>query len=505
MISIEVNEKKLDVNEGSTLKDAIEQSSAYYIPGTTIGILKAGTTKEEATPEYKIFTSKGEFSIELKGDLSLWNKYSPGFTNVKAHWETNNSIAFGPFETDVSPQRIEQKFNRYDVFLGTGGYDAKNTYLMFSKNRHVSDYGCPANCVVGMVISGKQTLTKLRQGDTILKIEPVIKWETLVDKLTTDDLNTKLEDGMKIFTYFNVDLFDEAPEGAEHFLGLIRRNVFNVDAFTNSFIADDSLHGETCPYEHWEARSEGSVVVRTAGAGFGRTFIYKEDRTSSAVHSVIGLVSKGIELVKIAEKGSKIALTSNPKRILLIGMGFDEAEKLLGERGIRLEKKGYTGDDAVIVEQQPDTTIEMIKGGVVNGTGVKSDHIINVEFYDGLAPKTLDFLRHSLRLKDRPLGPLPVFFTYENTFLFRTQKGAESYKEIIPENTPKTKVLAGDIGVTNQAAKRYGMVGVRLVDDDKYGPSGEKFECTNIIGKVLEPERLRDVKEGDTIYIREVS
>ena len=505
MISIEVNEQKLDVNDGSTLKDAIDKSSAYYIPDTTIGILKGGTTKEEATPEYKIFTNRGEFSIELMGDLTLWDKYNSGLVNAKAHWETNNSIAFGPFETDVVPKIAERKYNRYDVFFGTGGYDAKNTYLMFSKNKHVSDYGSPAGDAVGRVISGKETIAKLRQGDTILKIEPVIKWETLVDKITTSDLSTKLEDGMKIFTYCNVDLFDESPEGAEHFLGLIRRQTFNVDMFTNSFLSDDALHGETCPYEHWEARSEGSVVVRTAGVGFGRTFIYKEDRTSSAVHSVVGHISKGIELVKIAEKGSKIAVTSNPKRILLIGMSFDEAEKLLNERGIKLEKKGYTEEDAVIVEQEPDTTMEMIKGGVVTGLGVKSDHIINVKFYDELAPQTLDFLRHSLRLKDRPLGPLPVFFTYENTYLFRTEKGAESYKEIIPENTPKTKVLAGDIGVTNQAAKRYGMIGVRLIDDDKYGPSGEKFECTNIIGKVVEPERLKIVEEGDTIYIREVS
>jgi putative methanogenesis marker protein 3 len=505
VISIEVNEQKLELNDGSTLKEAIEQGSAYYIPGTTIGILKSGTTKKEAIPEYKISTSKGEFRIELTGELSLWDKYSPSFINVKAHWETNNSIAFGPFETDVGPQRTEQKYNRYDVFFGTGGYDAKNTYLMFSKNKHVSDYGAPERSVVGMVISGKETIAKLHQGDTILKIEPVIKWETLVDKITTSDLNTKLEDGMKIYTYVNVDLFDEAPEGAEHFLGLIRRQTFNVDMFTNSFISDDALHGETCQYEHWEARSEGTVVVRTAGVGFGRTFIYKEDRTSSAVHSVVGHVSKGIELIKIAENGSKIAVKSSPERIMLIGMGFDEAGKLLNERGIKLEKKGYTGDDAVIVEQEPDTTIEMIKGGVVTGLGVKSDHIINVSFYDELAPKTLDFLRHSLRLKDRPLGPLPVFFTYENTYLFKTEKGAESYKEIIPENIPKTKVLAGDIGVTNQAAKRYGLLGVRLVDDERYGPSGEKFECTNIIGKVLEPKRLMGIKEGDTIYIREVS
>ena len=48
------------------------------------------------------------------------------------------------------------------------------------------------------------------------------------------------------------------------------------------------------------------------------------------------------------------------------------------------------------------------------------------------------------------------------------------------------------------------MVGGKLAEDKRYGPSGEKFEATNIIGRVLEPEKLRDVKEGETVYILEV-
>ncbi len=504
MISIEVNGQRLDLQDGSKLENAIELAGALYIPGTTVGILKAGAKKEEATPEYKILTTKGEFRIELVND-SLWNRFYSSFLNKKAHWETGNSIAFGPIETDVIPERMEKRYNRYDVFFGTGGYDAKNTYLMFAKDKHISDYGSPAGAVIGKVIGGKSIFMQLKQGDGLLKIEPVIRWEALLDKMSTTDLSTRLEDGMKIFTYFKVDLVNEAPEGAEHFLALIRKKIFNVNTYSNSFISDDELKGEGCQYEHWDARSEGSVVVRTDGLGNGRVYIYKEDRTSSAVHSVIGHVSSGVELIKIAGSGSKLAVRSNPERAMVLGIGFPEAEKMLNQRGLKLEKRGYTGDDAIIVEQDPDTTIGIIKEGGVTGLGVKSDKIIDVRLYDDLAPLTLDFFRHSLRLKDRPLGPLPVFFTYENTFLFRSAKEAEAYKEINPENVPKTKVAAGEIGVTNQAAKRYGMIGVRLTDDEKYGPTGEKFECTNIIGKVIEPQRLKGIKAGDVVYIREVS
>ncbi|MCZ7356602.1 MAG: methanogenesis marker 3 protein [Candidatus Methanoperedens sp.] len=505
MISIEVNGEKFEAKEGSKLKDVLDLTKSFHIPGTTIGILKVGEKKEEATSEYKIFTSKGELRIELVGDQALWNKFSHLLVDMKAHWETHNSIAFGPVETDILIERVEKKFNRYDVFCGTGGYDARNSYLMFAKDKHISDYGSPRDAVMGKVISGKNVLAQLKQGDILSRIEPVIKWETLLNKISTSDLDTGVEDGMKIFTYFKVDLINESPEGAEHFLALIRKKIFRVDTFSNSFISDNMLKGEGCPYEHWDARSEGAVVVRTDGLGNGRVYIYKEDRTSSAVHSVVGHVSHGIELLKIAPEGSKLAVVSNPDRVMVQGMSFDVAEKLLNARGLKLEKRGYMGEDAIIVEQDPDTTIEIMKEGMVTCLGVKSDKIIDVKLYDDLAPITLDFFRHSLRLKDRPLGPLPVFYTYENTYLFRAEKEAEAYKEINPENTPKSKVAAGEIAVTNQAAKRYGMIGVKLTDDERYGPTGEKFESTNIIGKVTDPNRLKEIKVGDVVYIREVS
>lgn len=504
MISIEINGQKLDIKDNLLLKDAIETAKAFYIPETTIGILKTAGKKEEATSEYKILTTKGELKIELFGDSTLWTKFSHFFTDINAHWESRYAIAFGPFETDITVERAEQKYNRYDVFIGTGGYDPKNSYLMIAKDKHISDYGGPKGTVLGKVITGKNVIANLKQGDTLLKIEPIIKWETLLNKITTQDLNTPLEDGMKIYTYFNVDLINESPEGAEHFLALIRRKTFHVDTFSNSFVSDNALQGEGCIYEHWDARSEGSVVVRTDGQGNGRMYIYKEDRTSSPVHSVVGHVSHGIELIKIAPLNSNLAVIANPERVMVQGMNFVDAEKVLNARGLKLERRGYTGDDAIIVEQEPDTTIGIIADGGVTALGVKSDKIINVKFYDDLAPITLDFFRHSLRLKDRPLGPLPIIYTYENTFLLRSEKEAEAYKEINPENTPKGKVKAGEIGITNQAAKRYGMVGVKLIDDDKYGPTGEKFECTNIIGKVLEPERLKGMKTDDIIYIREV-
>jgi len=48
------------------------------------------------------------------------------------------------------------------------------------------------------------------------------------------------------------------------------------------------------------------------------------------------------------------------------------------------------------------------------------------------------------------------------------------------------------------------MIGVKLTDDSRYGPSGEKFAYTNIIGRVIDLDKLQDIGEGDTVYVTEV-
>jgi UPF0288 family protein (methanogenesis marker protein 3) len=146
----------------------------------------------------------------------------------------------------------------------------------------------------------------------------------------------------------------------------------------------------------------------------------------------------------------------------------------------------------------------VLKNKLVKLTCIPASRLVSIELYDQLAPKTLDYFRHVTGLKEKPVGPLPVYFVYENTILFKPAVEATSYKEILPENKPTGVVPAGSIGISNQVAKKIGLAGVKLADDKRYGPSGEKFEATNIIGKVLDLEKLRDVKEDEVIYVLEV-
>lgn len=506
-ISVEVNNNQAALPPGSTLGDAIKASKAPYRQGTAIGILKKdGGRKTGAIIDYVVKTSKGDFRIELERDSSsagMWADHFNEYEGTKVRWHSRDAVAFGPFTTDIVPTHGYLSLNKYDVVFGAGGLDPKNTHLIIAREDHSSEYGAPADGIFGKVVSGTRVLSELGSGDIILSIEPVLEWEEVGEYVCTTDPGTVIEDGSRIFTYIEVEIDPQAPEGAEHFFALTRDGTFNVEFVSSSFISDYSLHGEMCTFENFDPRTSGSVWVRTVGYGTGKVFISKDDRPASIMHSVVGHLSQGIELVRMAEAGQKLMVKTSPEPIWLLGMSFKEAEEKLSARGIELVKQGYTEDDAVIVEQKPAHSIDVLREGKVEATGVPDSKLVSVKLYDDLAPKTLDFFRHAIDLQFKPVGALPIMMTYEKTYIFKAEKAAEKYKEILPENVPQGKVAAGELGVTNQAAKRHGMVGVKLEDDDLFGPTGEKFTSTNIIGRILEPEKLKAMKDGDVMYVVE--
>ena len=509
-ISVEVNGQKYILPAGSTLGDALKVSRAPHNDGTAIGIIKETAEKrKEIITEYAINTPKGEFRIEINNPElpsgKLWAKHFKEYEGKPVHWATPDALAFGPFEAEIKPSRGSKSFKEFDVLFGAGGFDPRNTHLIFSRKRHQAEYGTPEDTIFASVVTGRNTLFRLSKEDMILNIEPILEWEQLSEKTCTSDLSTPLEDGYSIYTYFEVELSRDAPIGAEHFYALTREGKIDADVITSSFISDDSLKGEPVPYENFESRSEGAISIRTIGYGAGRIYISKEERPSSLVHSVVGHVTRGIELIKLAEKGQKLSVECTPPQIVLLGHSFQEAEPVLSSIGVELVKDGYTGEDAIIVRQDPPTTLEILGEAKVTAYAVSRAKLIGVELYAEKAPKSVDFFRHALGLKTKTVGKLPVFMIYDDTYLFKTEKEVVKYKEILPENSPTDKVLAGEIGITNQAAKRMGIIGVRLIDDDLFGPTGEKFSSTNIIGRILEPERLIGIKKGDAIYVSEVT
>lgn len=502
-----VNGKVVELAAGSTLADALGKAGAVPAEGAIVGVVKGRGEKARQTNSYWLNTTKGKLRIELlETDLQkVWHESVGKIDGSEVRWASADGIAFGPFVSALSFGREAHEYNRWEVALGAAGFEAGKTHLIFVRRRHTAAYGTPAEGgVFAHVVGGKNTLDRLDKGDRILGLEPIVEWEDLTEKLATRDLALSLEDGMEIFTEIRAELIEDAPFGAEFFLALTRDGTFKVDSVSSSYISSDQLLTEPITFEHREPRLEGTVTVRTSGRGLGKIFIYKTDRTSNPGHSVVARVTAGMDMVKLAGLGHLLTVRVKPGRIMLMGSGLEAAIQLMKERGIDVLVEGTTGEDAVVVRQEPGTTMQILREKKVKLTCIPASRLVAIELYYDQAPKSLDYFRHVTGLKERPVGPLPVYFVYENTLLFKPEIEATSYKELLPENKPTGPVPAGSIGVSNQVAKKIGYVGVKLAEDRRYGPSGEKFEATNIIGRVLEPEKLRDVTEGETIYVLEV-
>ncbi|MBS1193085.1 MAG: putative methanosis marker protein 3 [Methanomicrobia archaeon] len=502
-----VDGREIELSPGANLSDAIGKSGAYIAPGAIVGMVKGRGEKSRQTNSYWLNTTKGKLRIELLDSelQSIWHESVDRIIGSTVRWSSADGVAFGPFSSKISFSRDAQEYSRWEVVLGAAGFDRENTQIIFVRRRHAAAYGTPIDGgVVGHIVGGKNTLDRLATGDRIEGIEPIVEWQEITEKQATLDQSLPLEEGMEIFTAVDAELDENAPLGAEFFLALTQEGTLKVDALSSSYISSDQLLREPMVFENREPRLEGAVTVRTAGRGLGRIFVYKKDRTSSPGHSVIARILSGMDMIKLAGPGQKITIKVRPERIMLLGSSLKDALSQMESMGIQAQAEGYQGDDAVVVKQDPGTTMAILKGKKVLLHGMPSSRMVAISLFDDLAPKTLDYFRHVTGLKERPLGPLPVYFVYENTLLFKPDIDATSYKELLPENKPTGPVPAGSIAVSNTVSKKVGMVGIKLAEDKRYGPSGEKFEATNIIGRVLEPEKLKDVQEGETIYIMEV-
>jgi len=484
-----------------TLRDAFEHSSTPYRDGHTVGIIKGREAQKlDVIKEYAIFTNKGEIRIEINEPCRrLWLRTYDFFVGANVHWSQPQIVSAGPAATDLKVVRTEREYERWDVTYSLGGFDQANTYLSFIKKRHRTSYG--TNIVLGKAVAGRNVLEKLENGDEIQRIEPIERLEYVTDKFTTSDLDLKLEHGMEVYTYFKATLSRDVSEGVEHFLALVKDGSYRVDGVTNTYVVSTRLRGRASPPEMLDARSEGAITVRTSGNDRGNVFIYKRDTPSNLNHSVIGYVSAGIELVKIATPQQKLCVLTDPTRIMFLGQNYASVEKEVNRLGISLEREGYEGEDAVVVRQSPLNTVDILKAKSVTTFAVPYDKLVKIELYEQSAPKTVAYFRTVAGLRDNPVGSLQTHVMFGTTIMFRAQT-AETF-DIVPENTPPSQVNAAEIGVSNRSSKYAGLIGVRLEDNKKYGPTGERFNSTNIIGRIVNAEPLQNVRENETIFISE--
>jgi len=505
MIAIHLDGERMEVTDKSTLGAIIP----HHPPECSVAIIRPSTQEQAKTGTLAISTTAGEIAIEISEGGEEFLKFTEIVQKLALHWEDRYATAFGPFPSPIHPSRKPRVYERGDVILGCGGYEPARSYLIFSKSRHSADHGADeSGGVFAKVVSGRGVLDRWTTGDRITKIEPVISWADTSRSFTTTDMSLVIEDGMQIVTRITViaqgytpeRITTEAAGSVEHMLLALRSGKFSVNRVTSNFILDSRLAGtEDIEPEFRRPRREGTVTVRTTGQLAGGVYIYRNDVPSSPVHDVVGQVVHGIELVKLAREQDILTLSVLPQRIDLLGLPLNRAKEIATAEKILLEVDKEEGE-RIVVSQDPGNTLDVLKERKVVVTTAPLEKVIDIELDDEKAPVSCDIFRRITGLKQHDAGMIPVFFKFDDVVLFRSP--IPSGTKINPENTPKGEVPAAALAITNDSRKGSGFVGVRLSANKEFGPTSEPFEGTNILGRVIDTDKLKNVKEKENVYIR---
>jgi putative methanogenesis marker protein 3 len=506
-VEIHLDGKKTEVKEGTTLEGLLPHRD----PRCVVAVIRPAESAQEQTPFIRLDTTRGEVVIETTDPRFALIESMGAERSLRVQWEDRYAVAFGPFSTQFSPSRTPASYERGDVILGCGGYDPGRSLLIFSRMRHQADHGAAADGgVLGKVVSGRGVLDAWQSGDQITSLERMVSWEDRTRSFTTTDGGLLLEGGMQIITYvggtaqgYGPDQVDTTgAESVEHLLLVLKDRRFQVHRATSTHIRDCHISPLDVPPAVKYPRREGTITVRTVGPSRGCVYIYRTDVASHPTHTVVGQVTHGLELVKLAMEGDTICMRISPERLDLVGMNVSAGMRVAKERGIDVQLDTQDGD-RIIVDQDPATSLEVLKEGVIRLITASEEKVVAIRIDDEHAPVTAAIFREMTGLRFRSIGKLPVFFTFEDVVLFKALSTGQL--KVMPENTPSSEVPAYQIGITNDARKGSGTIGVRLSDNSEFGPTGEPFEATNMVGRILEPEKLQKLREKETVYIREIS
>ena len=353
------------------------------------------------------------------------------------------------------------------------------------------------------IIGGKKTLDKLTDDDKIIGIEPIIERSTTTDSASVSDLSTVLEEGNELFTYISFDVDENSPICVEHLFSIIKDGRIKVSYDSESFLGVYDLAGMDKPKENTTQRTRGTITVRNSGFGVGKLFIYRENRVLTPNHTTVGKIVNGMEIIDIAKENDFITVKSEQNRLMLLNKTQSEATKILSEAGVEHMIDGIVDDDAIIVEQTPKYTIDILKEGKVITKAINKEDICTIRFVDD-APRSVRYFKYLSGLLENPVGKIKVHFSVPGMHIVIFEGDKKLAKGLIPENNPVDKVIRGQIGITNMASKSAGLIGIRFEDNSEFGPTAESFEATNIIGDITSNyDYLEQLKEGVVVYVSE--
>lgn len=510
-MEIHLDGVKREVTGGATLADLLPDLD----PSCSVAVIRPALESFGETRSLRFSTTAGEVVIEISTDdpgafpVAACGEETEG-GGLALGWADRYSAAFGPFVAAITPARVPFRYAEGDVILGCGGYDPGRSYLIFARRDHMADHGAGAGGgIVGRVVSGRGVLARWSPGDRIICAERVMSREDTSLATVTTDRSVALEDGMHVISHVTVLAEGAGPASidtsvaasVEHLLLALSDGRYRIERAASTHVRDSRMDKTPVPFEKKGARLEGTVTARTRGTCMGCVYISTRDTPAAPSHTVVGRVAHGIELVRFAAAGDVLCIGCEPARLEFLGRSLAEAQALAAERGIALAID-EEGGERIVVGQDPPTTLEVLAAGAATLTTVPFEEVIAISLDDEHAPATCGIFREITGLRRHSVGMLPLFFSFEDVYLFKPVIPTST--KINLENIPEAEVPPNMLAMTNDSRKGTGMVGVRKSANLEFGPTSEPFSGTNIIGTVLEPEKLDGIGEGKVVFIREV-
>ena len=508
---IKINGEEIDVADGSSIQDVIAETNAPYTPGSIICLIKGKKELEKNISKYKIKTNLGSIIIQLdesdeaKPLVDVWKNQYEEFVDLDIRWSTPSEVAIGPIVTDLEPTSDEYKYFEGDVVLSLSSFSNESTHLIMLKGNTTNVYSVPPynKGVFAHVIGGKKTLENLTDDYKVIGIEPIVERSTTTDSASISDLSTILEEGNELYTYISFEIDENSPICVEHLFSIIKDGRVKVSYDSESFLGFYDLAGIDKPKENTTQRARGTITVRNKGVGVGKLFIYRENRVLSPNHTTVGKIVNGMEIIDIAKENDFVTVKSEQQRLMLLNKTQKEATDMLSKVGVEHMIDGIIDDDAVIVEQTPKHTIDILKEGKVITKAINKDDLCTIKFSDD-APRSVRYFKYISGLLENPIGKIKVHFAVPGMHIVIFEGNKKLAKGLIPENNPVDKVVRGQIGITNMASKSAGLIGIRFEDNSEFGPTAESFEATNIIGDITSDyDYLEKLKEGVEVYVTE--
>jgi len=501
-----INGQTIDIATGTTVNQVLKKICESD-RGCILALRKKVAIERVVTDLFSIETTKGRLIIKIdcQGVLDGWRRHFRSFEGTSVRWSTRDATVFGQISTDFEPSNEQFEMKKNEVALSLSGFSSENTHIVFGKKAHIGNYSPPKGCgVIGRVVYGRHLVESMKMGDRIIKIEPVIEMKEAAKSVIKIDGDYVLEEGDSLITKMTIELDGASPASSEHVYNVFGKGWMEVRSKTSRFISDNRVGLASLAAEGLGERHRGTLTVRNTGSNAGAIYVYTAEAPLSASHSIAGQIISGMELADVSEEGDRIAVSASQERIDILGKTQAEAEAFLAKQGISVERLGDKSDSAIVVEHLPSNSLEVVAKKAVKTIGVGQDKIVKIRLYNEDAPVSARYFKVVTGLELRRFGKLETYFSAPKMDLILFKGNESLAKGLMPENTPTSLVKGGQIGVTNSVKKFTGMIGIRFTESDRFGPTAEAFDGTNIIGEVVSNmEPLRGLKEGEEIYVME--